>query len=182
MIRFRLPALSLILIGLLCSGCIYSREIQHTRKEIARANPDIHIDQQISANLGPFSLRLAGWITSLVDDEDALRASRYLRDIRRVKVGVFDVRGGDGGLNGVTEMRRFQRRGWELAAKVRDDDESVWLYYRERDGSVRDLYAIVYSEDELVIARLSGRLTHLMEAAMRDYAESGGLDLLSDWE
>ena len=163
--------LSLLAVLLASSGCIYSREIQHTRREIERANPELDLDRQISANVGPVTLRFARWITSRVDDEDARLASKYLRDIRRVKVGVYNVRTPDVRLGGVSELRRFNRPGWELAASIREDGENTWISYRERRGKITDVYAIVHSDDELVIARLSGRLTRMVEEAIRDHTD-----------
>lgn len=175
----RTPAnlLLVLLIAGTTSGCIYSREIQSTRREIQRMNPGLELDRNITANVGPVTLRFARWVTSAVDDEDARMASRYLKDIKRVKVGHYDARGSDR-IRGLDQLRRFKRPGWDLAAHVREDDEDVWVYYRERGERVTDIYAIVYSEDELVIAKVSGRLTRLLEEAMRDHAR---FNELGDW-
>lgn len=178
--RFPTPALLvLLLVATVSTGCIYSREVQHTRRDIERANPDLYLRKRFSANVGPVTIRLARWITSAVDDEDANMAARYLRDIRRVKVGVYAVRGSVDGIDGISELRRFQRSGWDLAAHVREDGEDVWLYYRERGDRVTDMYAIVYSDDELVIARLSGRLNDLVEEAVREQSRASEL---GDWD
>ncbi len=181
----RTPAalLLVLFIASTTSGCIYSREIQSTRREIQRMNPGLELDRNISANVGPVTLRFARWVTSAVDDEDARMASRYLRDIKRVKVGHYKVddhnaRGIDG-IKGLDQLRRFRRPGWDLAAHVREDGEDVWVYYRERGERVTDIYAIVYSDDELIIAKVSGRLTRLLEEAMRDHAR---FNELGDWD
>jgi hypothetical protein len=179
--RGNLIRMSLLLVMLTTSGCIYSREIQQTRREIERANPGLDLDRQMVANVGPVSLGLARWITSRVNDTDANRASKYLRDIRRVKVGVFNVRGSETQLDGIAELRRFRRLGWELAARVREDGEDAWVYYRERRGTITDMYAIVYSEDELVIARVSGRLTRLVNEALRDNADFSDVTGITKW-
>jgi hypothetical protein len=165
-------------IAVLASGCLYSREIQHTRRDIERANPGLELDRTFSASVGPVGIRLARWITSLIDDDDVKRARRYLSSVRRVKVGVYDARGeGPGSLARLSELRRFERRGWELAAHVSEDDEEVWLFYRDRSETVTDLYAVVLSDDELVIARIQGNLTELLAEALKDYGPD-----LADWD
>lgn len=162
--------------AVLTSGCLYSREIQHTRRDIERANPGLELDRTFSASIGPVGVRLARWISARVDDDDAQRASRYLRSIRRVKVGVYEAHvREDVRLEGIPEMRRLGRGGWQLAARVREDNEDVWLYYRERGQTVTDLYVMVLSEDELVIARVKGSLNRLMEDAVNDFGP------FSDW-
>jgi len=162
--------------ALLGSGCIYSREIAHTGREIERANPGLELDRKFTANLGPVAIRLGRFVTGRVRDEDAQRASRYLRSIRRVKVGVYEAHiREDVRLEGIPEMHRFGRGGWQLAARVREDNEDVWLYYRERGQTVTDLYVMVLSEDELVIARVKGSLNRLMEDAVKDFGP------FSDW-
>lgn len=174
--------LLVLVVALTASGCLYSREIQQTRREIQRANPELELDRTFSASVGPVGIRLARWITARVDDEDAQRASRYLRSVRRVKIGVFESNG-EGSLAGISELRRFERNGWELAVYARDyrddgdsdDDDDyddggdVWIYYRERGDTVTDLYAVVLSDEDLVIARVKGNLSELLAEAMREY-------------
>jgi hypothetical protein len=65
-------------------------------------------------------------------------------------------------------LDRFKRDGWEMAVKTQEDNEVVWVLYKERHGVVRDLYAIVLSEDELVLARVKGHLDRLLAKVMED--------------
>jgi hypothetical protein len=170
--------------AILLSGCIYSREINNTRREIERQAPSAEFHRVITVNLGPFGVRLARWITARVDreDEDLQRVSRYLRDVRRIKVGVFRNRGAHGAqLGDIPSLRRFQRRGWEVAVAARDDDEQLWLMYREKRGSISDIYAIVQEDDELVIARIQGHLTDLLESAIQDHDVFRDLTEVKDW-
>lgn len=121
-------------------------------------------------NLGPVTLRLAKWILRRVDDEDALMASDYLSEIRRVKAGVYEVRGEpDPDFSQMPSLKRFEKRGWELAVKVRDEEESVLVYYRERRDTVSDMFVVVATDEELVLAKIEGRLNRLLERAMQDH-------------
>ncbi len=160
----------LILASTVSSGCFYSREISRARRDIDRSTANVDYGRGISMNLGPFSLRLAKWILRRVDDEDAEMASEYLSDIRRVKAGVYKVNDySPDGLSAIPSLRRFERKGWELAVKAHDDEESVLIYYRERDNKVRDMFVIVATDEELVLAKIEGRLNRLLERAIQDH-------------
>ncbi|MCB0720266.1 MAG: DUF4252 domain-containing protein [Bacteroidetes bacterium] len=165
---------SAVLAGLLLvtslSGCFYSREMARTRHDIERVNPGLDFKRGMSMNLGPFSLRLARWILRRVDDEDAWEATEYLSEVRRVKVGIYPRRDSRGELSRMPTLRRFESRGWELAVRANEEGESVMIYYRERHDTVSDMFAVVVSDDELVVARIEGRLNRLLEKAMSDHS------------
>lgn len=170
-----LALLALLLFVLPLSGCFYSREIAQTRRDLERHYPEADFDREVVVSLGPLSLRTLGWVAGLADDEDADLARQYLREVRRVKVGVYktaylpDLDAFD-----PPALRRFHRDGWELAVQVREDDEAVWLFYKDRGGAVRDLYAVVLSDEELVLARIRGRLDRLLARALEDHHAPGG--------
>lgn len=165
----------LVLLGtavLMLSGCLYSREIAHTRRDIERHYPDARFEREIIVSLGPGTLRTLGWIAGLVPEDEGRMARAYLGEIERVKVGVYRTEY----LPSLEDMdlptlRRFERDGWEVAVKVRQDDEMVWLLYREDRREVRDLYVLVLSDEELVLARLQGHLDRLLQRAMNDHYE-----------
>lgn len=170
--RVLLP-LILVLLATATSGCLYSHEIAHTRRAIERQVPEAHFEREIVLNLGPVSLRTLRWISGLVPEEEARQAATYLRDVRRVKVGVY--RSEDpAALQHVDpiRLRRFEQDGWETAVRAQEEGERVWVLYRERNGGIRDLYVVVLSEEELVLARLKGRLDQLFERIMADHWES----------
>ena len=102
-------------------------------------------------------------------DDDANLAGAFLRDVHRVKVGVFRTREipRDGDLE-LHTLKRFERDGWGVAARVREDDEQVWVMYRERYGHIRDMYVLVLDPDELVIVRFEGDLNEIVRLALED--------------
>lgn len=127
--------------------------------------------------LGPVSLRMAKWILRRVDDEDAEIASEYLSDVRRVKAGIYKVNDySDDEVSSLPALRRFERNGWELAVRARDNDESVLIYYRERNDAVSDMFLVVATNEELVLAKIEGRLNRLLERAIQDYGPPFELD------
>lgn len=168
----RRSGLLVLLCAFIASGCIYSREIAQTRRDLERSAPEARFEREMVVNLGPISLRTLGLVGGLVDgdDEDVAMARRYIEEIRRVKVGVYRVeRAPDLDRFDPLALRRFQRDGWELAVKNFEDGEAVWVFYKERKGHIRDLYAITLSDDELVLARIRGRLDRLLAKVLEDH-------------
>lgn len=170
MLKRTLLPLILVLLALSSSGCLYSREIAHTRRDIERQVPEVHFEREVVLSLGPMALRTLRWISGLVPEEEAQQASLYLRDVSRVKVGVY--RSEDAAalqhLDPI-RLRRFERDGWETAVHAQEEGERVWVLYRERRGAIRDLYVVVLNEEELVLARLKGRLDQLFARIMADH-------------
>ena len=81
--------IALLSTTVLLSGCFYSREIVHTRRDIERHYPDARFDREVVVSVGPGALRALGWVTGLVPEEEAQMARDYLHEIERVKVGVY---------------------------------------------------------------------------------------------
>ncbi len=163
--------LSIVLVlGSALSGCIYSLEINRTRQTIEREFPGAEFDQKIVLSIGSFGLRTAGWFVELADDDDIENLSRYVSDLDRVKVGIYEteslpaVPG-----TGAPVLRQLVDQGWEPAVQVREDGEHVWILYRARRDRVRDVLVIVLNDQELVIARLKGHLDRLVTRAIEDY-------------
>jgi hypothetical protein len=185
-----LPVLPVLGLTLLLTGCFHSREIQQIRNAVEAETPGTDYDQRIVVSLGPVSLQLARWITTLVDDPDAQEAGAYLGDVRRVKVGVFEASGFDAvkGSRLPSGLRhQLERTGWELALQVRDEEELVWVFFRERRGVVRDIFLTVADGEELVIVRFKGRLDRILARALdrfgpdpMDYETQPGSDVSPD--
>lgn len=165
----RFIVIPIALFTVLLSGCIYSREIAHTRREIERTYPEARLHRQVVLNFGPGSLGLISLLTHLVPDDDVRQVARYLQDVEHVKLGVYEVEDMPalGDLN-IASLDRLQRQGWEVAVRTREADEAVWVLYRERGDSVRDLYFFVLNREDLVIARLRGDLRKLLQRAITD--------------
>ena len=158
----------IILLVLPLTGCLYSREIVHTRRDIERETR-VDFDRGFVLSMGPSSLRTVEWLAGMVPEEEAQMGADYLRDIRRVKVGVFSLRRGR--LEEVPDLRRlrrFERGKWEVAVRFRDEQASGFVFYRAHRDTVRDLFIVVLDEEELVLARVEGRLNHLVAQIVAD--------------
>ncbi|MFQ5572065.1 MAG: DUF4252 domain-containing protein [Rhodothermales bacterium] len=162
--------LAVLLLALPLTGCFYSREISQTRRDIERQFPGTRFDRGITMSLGPGSLGALGWMAGLVPEPESQMASDYLHEISHVKVGVYRTRY----LPNLDEinmstLRRFERDGWDMAVKTQEENEVVWVFYKERYGEVRDLYVIVLTDEEMVLARIRGHLDRLLRQVMEDH-------------
>ncbi len=168
--RSSLIPLILLTVAVSLTGCVYSREIAQTRRDLERHYPGADFDHQITINLGPRTLHTFGWLAGLAPEPEAQMARDYLYEIDRVKVGIYQVKS----LPDLDDfdppaLRRFEDDGWEMAVKVHEDDEIVWVLYREHYDQVRDIYTIVLTDEELVLVRVNGHLNRLLEKVVDDH-------------
>ena len=160
------------------SGCLWAPDLAMVRKDIERQLPGVSFDKEIELTLGPISLAFARLITRITPD--AQDASSYLRDVSRIELAVYNTENMPPA-NAVTMPERLKKmtesEGWELAVKVRDQDELAWVLYRLDDDTIRELYVVVVSDEELIMVKAEGRLERLVARALSD---TGALKGLSD--
>jgi hypothetical protein len=168
----RIAVLILLPLALSLSGCIWAPELEEVRRELEREIPGARFETEFKLTLGPASLGLARMMVGLVPDAE--EAGRYLKDIYRVKLAVYRTES----LPAIGELRlpgrlrrQLERSGWEVAVKVREKDEVVWILYREYRNTIRDIYIVVLDQDELVLVRLEGRLDRLFARAMEEHGD-----------
>ena len=170
--------LLLIVIAGAASGCLWAPDLAMVRKDIEHQLPGVRFDKEIELSLGPISLAFTRLLTRITPD--AGDASGYLKDVSRIELAVYNTQDMPPAST-VTMPDRLQKmtesEGWELAVKVRDDDELAWILYRLDDETVRELYVVVMSDEELVMVKAEGHLEHLVARALSD---SGALKGLPD--
>jgi hypothetical protein len=156
----------------LSSGCFWAPNLAGVRKDIERQLPGATFDKEIELSLGPVSLAFARLITGLIPD--AREARPYLNNVSRIEVAVYTVDGMPSAEQVTTpaELRKLQESGeWEMAVKVHDGDDRVWVMYRIAKDSIEDIYVVVLSDDELVLVKAHGNLERVAAYAI---SESGG--------
>ncbi|MDZ4700504.1 MAG: DUF4252 domain-containing protein [Rhodothermales bacterium] len=169
-----LPAL---LLAAFTAGCGHLNEMSALRRDIAEQT-HTKFDPGVAFSLGPGMTQTASWITRHVDDSDAYLVSRALRDVRRIKGAVYPLDdAGDLDALDARTLPHFTRNGWELALKTVDHGDVSWVFYRERRGSVRDLYTVVLTDSELVLVRVQGHLNALLDLAIEE-AEGAGTTIV----
>lgn len=65
--------------------------------------------------------------------------------------------------------------GWEMAVRIRDDDELSWVFYRLDEDTIKELYVVVMDRDELVLVKAEGNLERLVARALSDSGALKGL-------
>jgi hypothetical protein len=166
----------LIVVGGAASGCLWAPDLAMVRKDIERQLPGVSFDKEIELTLGPISLAFVRLLTRITPG--AQDASGYLRDVSRIELAVYNTENMPPA-NTVTMPERLKKmtesEGWELAVKVRDEDELVWVLYRLDDDTVRELYVVVVSDKEMVLVKAEGRLERLVARALSDSGALKGL-------
>ncbi len=152
------------------TGCFFSREISDTRRDIERAYPDLQLERQIVVNFGPLSLRTLRWLSGMVPEKEMEMATEYMRDVSRVKIGVFRSEN-RAALDAFDADKLHFEEEWTTAVKTRDDKSRVWVLYREGGKTVRDLYIVVLDDEDLAIARVRGNLNRLLARIMKDHVD-----------
>jgi len=142
--------------------------MQQVRWDLERQQEGGSYRKIVGVHAGPALLGLARWIVSWTDDEDAWDAKRIMQHFHRAYVRVYEFRGrpNQAALRMPKALRDLQQEGWETALSVRDEDSNVWMLYKERHGSVRDLYMVVADAEDLVMIRAKGNFNDLVEEAI----------------
>lgn len=171
----RLILFFLVLLPL--GGCVQVSEMRSLRNDIAEET-GTRFDTGVSLSLGSSLTQSASWITGRVDDSDAHLVSQALEGVRRMRGAVYPIdRAGDLDALDPRDLPHFSRGGWQIALKTIDSDDTSWVFYRERRGSVYDLYTVVLTDSELVLVRLQGHLNALLDLAMEE-AEGNGTTIV----
>jgi hypothetical protein len=173
--------IQVLILAAITSGCMRFNEMTALRRDIAEQT-DARFETGVAFSLGSGMTQTASWITRHVDDSDAYLVSRALRDVRRIKGAVHPLdEAGDLDALDARTLPHFTRHGWELALKTVDHGDVSWVFYRERRGSVRDIYTVVLTDSELVLVRVQGHLNALLDLAIEE-AEGEGTTIVDlDW-
>ena len=176
----KIPVLSvvvLVCVALSTSSCVWTPELSRVASDLERQLPDAKFDKEFSVSLGPMALGFARLVSGMVGDDDVRHARDYIKDVTRVQVAVYDTRDmpSMSNLKMPSQLAELEDKGWETAVKVREDDEAVWVMYRIDDDSIRDLYVVVLSDEELVIVKATGQLDRIMARALIDAEHERGV-------
>lgn len=111
--------------------------------------------------------RFFGRLFAPTSTEPARRLSGH---VRRIQVAQYPVEGAFDPLQiqPPSALNRYLDDGWYALATVRDEDAAVWVLYNERgeDLAITDLLAVVAGDEGLVVTRISGDLTALVQDAV----------------
>ena len=161
-------------VPLLLGGCFRARQLEAIAADIAFQHPEARFDREFSVSLGAFSLGLVKFGAGFV--EEGREARKYMTGISKVQVAVYKV----SRLSSLEDLEMPEVLSdlldddWEVVVKSNQDDERVWILYREDDDVIRDINMTVLDDEELVLLHVSGELNALLEAVVRDHGEITG--------
>jgi hypothetical protein len=115
---------------------------------------DVDLQQQIGVTTDGLTMTAAG---ALFD------VPIPAKHIAFASFGIYDVQD-VGGQAGCPALGRLELPGWKRMVRVQDDDgEEVLVYVPEGDQPLWAMAVIVREEEEMVIAKLIGRIDKLVE-------------------
>lgn len=172
-----LVSVGLVMLVTSFAGCMWAPDLAMVRRDIERQIPGLSFDKKVELTLGPITLGFVRLVTALVPD--ARQAAPYLRDVRRVEVAVYEAETVPDGISRISMPDRVREmtkdEGWELAVKVNEADQAVWVMYKLDDDSIREVYVVVFDSEELVLVHAEGRLERLMARALMEARDQKGV-------
>ncbi len=184
---------SLFLLLPLWTGCITATPGLHSiSHKLERELGDVRFESKAGIKLGRLSMLLTRSIAGMAlgeDEEDRL-AGEILRGLRKVEVASYRAVSAPGGGFSSHRDRDFDaslhRSGWQILARVQEDDEAIWVAYREEEEEIRRLLVVVVEEQEMELIRISGHLDQTLRAALklalREWNEESDPDSPDDLE
>jgi hypothetical protein len=150
-------------------GCFWTPSLTAVRKEIEQQLPSGSLHKKIELTIGPIPFMAARLITGMVPE--AREASPFMANISSVEIAVYETsRVCTKNLSLPAHLRELQEKeGWEMAVKIRDDEDLIWLLYRIDDRSIGEVFAVALSDGELVIVKVKGRLEKVIAYALAKY-------------
>jgi hypothetical protein len=103
------------------------------------------------------------WLArQFVDTEDV-----PLKGVRRVEVGVYDVRGMKRGIDSPRPLDISGFKGWKPFVQIRDAGEQVFVLTKiDEQQRIRGMLVVVAEDDEWVLVRIRGKLDEIFERTM----------------
>ncbi|MBD3287581.1 DUF4252 domain-containing protein [candidate division KSB1 bacterium] len=158
------------------SGCIPTRDFEFIEDAIrSDLHSDIHLKTNFKFSFGPVSISTIRLFVDLADADN--EAEMYLKEIKRVQIGVYEVRHnrfGKGRVRIPLKVRdKLEEMDYELFINARERGEHVNLYFKELNRYFSSLYIIVFEDDELVILEVRGNLENMIEKAIQEHGVPG---------
>jgi hypothetical protein len=142
------------MLGLSCVRFVGPDDIRHDLSIQAGVN--------LKQETGFTFTRSAVWLARKFVKEDDFT----LEGVRRVEVGVYEVRGFRDGRQAPSPLDLTMLDGWAPIVRVHEPGEDVMVLFKEKDEVVRALLVVVAQSDEWVLVRIRGKLDRVMEQAI----------------
>jgi hypothetical protein len=127
----------------------------------------VELRRDFGVKLGFLSTKFAA--SFIARDDDSLDYD----DLTSIGVAIFER----GATNGRTPRRiepgDLGLKGFSTMVRTSDGDDQVLLLVKPSNGTIREMVLLAVDEDEVVVARLTGRLDELIEKAIRETKRDG---------
>ena len=143
--------LTLSATALLLSGCFHAGDLTQMKRDLERDLPEAHFKRQVQFTIGPMSLGLVRLLSLVAPNIDQQR--ELLKEIDRVAIAVYENKGrplfkGNKLPRAIYDL--LERGRWQMAVKIREEDELIWVLYQVYNKQIRDLYLVILEDDELI--------------------------------
>jgi hypothetical protein len=162
-------ATTLLVSGLGGVGCIRLTGPEDLREDLSEVS-GVKLRQETGFTVTRSGMWLARKAVKMSGEEEI-----SLRGIRRVEIGVYEVKGLRRGVDERLPLTLDDMpKGWHPMVVVDGADEEVFVMTKhDDDGMIRQLLVVVSEADEWVLVKIKGRLDHIIEDAMRMAFEQG---------
>lgn len=164
--RRRLAALAALVSGLLSTGCATTFSPEAIRSEIARQTGS-DPQRAFEVVLGRVTLALARQAVGPSAD-----GSLPLEGLALFELAVYDVPPAGRDL----DFTRMEVRGWEPTVRARTPSGSTLVLVRSAGGALGDVVLVAADADRALYARLAGRLSKDLPAALGRAVSERGTD------
>jgi Domain of unknown function (DUF4252) len=149
-----------------CAGCFAYRGPRGVEASL-EDSLGVELRRDFGVKLGFLSTKFA--VSFIGRDDDDLD----FHDLTSIGVAVFER----GAANGRTPRRiepgDLGLKGFSTMLRSSDGDDQVLLLVKPSNGTIREMVLLAVDEDEVVVARLTGRLDELIEKAIRETKRNG---------
>lgn len=166
------PIIALILLALTNTGCIgVNKEFRNIRTQILD-NLNDDFDKSIEFSIGKAGFFLASKFVKFSDDSDAEDIDKMLKHVSNINIGIYDrltnnSKSSRSLLNDVTKS--MNKNNYQSIVKSIDDDEMVGIFINNDDSEeVTEMFAIILSNENLVMLKLNGNLNSLVETVVEN--------------
>ena len=175
--------IAVLLLALSLSGCVsieMGRLAREVEQEVER-DGSAEIGRGFAVAFGGGTIGTSRFLGRLVAPESTEPYRRLSASVRQGKGARYPLVGTIDGMRMARPSRldAYEADGWLPMVSARDSASATWVLYREDAEGLRltDLLAVVVSDEELVLTRITGDLTTL---ALDAFRESMGDSILRD--
>jgi len=161
----------LVFIGISVSGCIeVNSDFGNIRNSLLK-NMNGRFERDIEFSVGSLGIKIAKSFVKFADTEEDIDG--MLNQVSHVQIGVYSIKEHNRfqpSMLGLKQLcMELQKDGWQYIVKNINDDEITTVFLnRNNDGQLNRLLVVNYSDDELVLAELTGNLEKLIQHAIKD--------------